>query len=170
VTPDGVGYVAALVLAAIFAVAALSKLRSREATVRSFEELGVPNPASAARLLPFPELAASVLLVAVPAVGGMVVLVLLAFFTTFLVNRLRAGVEAPCACFGAAGGRPLSWLTLGRNAMLAVLALLSLLTMRPAVPTPLDVIILLAPTLAATVVSSVAARTGWNRSLHQSQT
>jgi hypothetical protein len=152
-TPDGVGYVAALVLAAIFAVAALSKLRSREATVRSFEELGVPNPASAA-----------------PAVGGMVVLVLLAFFTTFLVNRLRAGVEAPCACFGAAGGRPLSWLTLGRNAMLAVLALLSLLTMRPAVPTPLDVIIILAPTLAATVVSSVAARTGWNRSLHQSQT
>jgi hypothetical protein len=170
VTPDGVGYVAALVLAAIFAVAALSKLRSREATVHSFEELGVPNPASAARLLPFPELAASVLLVVVPAVGGMVVLVLLAFFTTFLVNRLRAGVEAPCACFGAPGGRPLSWLTRGRNAMLAVLALAALLTMRPAMPTPLDVIVVLAPAMVVTIVSSVAARARRSRSLHQAQT
>jgi uncharacterized membrane protein YphA (DoxX/SURF4 family) len=167
VTLDGVGYVAAVALATIFAVAAISKLRSLEATVRSFEELGVPNPASAARLLPFPELAASVLLLVVPAVGGMVVLVLLAFFTTFLVNRLRAGVEAPCACFGAPGERPLSWLTLGRNALLAILALASLLTMQPAVPTPLDVIVILAPAVALTVISSVVARARRSRSLHQ---
>jgi hypothetical protein len=157
-TVDGVAYAAALLLAAIFAVAAFSKLRDREGTVESFRQLGVPNPEPAAGLLPLPELAAAFLLVLVPAVGGIVVLVLLAFFTTFLVDRLRSGVEAPCACFGASSDRPLSWLTLGRNLLLAVLAVATLFTMRPARPTLVDVAIVAVPTVIATVVLHLANR------------
>lgn len=150
-TVDGVAYAASVLLAAVFATAALSKLRDREGTAESLRLLGVPNPASAAGLLPLPELAAALLLVVVPAVGGIVALALLAFFTTFLVNRLRAGVQAPCACFGSSSDTPLSWLTLGRNALLGVLGVLALFTMRPALPTWVDVSLVALPALAVAV-------------------
>jgi hypothetical protein len=157
-TITGFGYAAALLLAGIFAMAAVSKLRDRGATVRSFRQLGVPRPESAARLLPMPEMAAAVLLVVVPAVGGIVVLVLLAFFTTFVVNRLRAGVDAPCACFGASSESPLSWLTLGRNGLLALLACASLVTVRPVRPTAIDLLVIGGGALLATLVLSATAR------------
>jgi uncharacterized membrane protein YphA (DoxX/SURF4 family) len=157
-TTDGLGYAAALLLAAIFVLAGASKLRDRDATVRSFRQLGVPGPDSAARLVPLPELAAAVLLVVVPAVGAIVALVLLALFTTFVVNRLRAGVDAPCACFGSTGGAPLSWLTLGRNALLAILAVMSLVTMQPVRPTWIDVLVVWGAAVLATVAMGVVAR------------
>lgn len=142
----GLGYSAALVLAVLFALAAAAKLRDQEATVRSFDALGVPNPASAARLLPLPELAVVALLVVVPVAGALAVLVLLAFFTTFLVGRLRAGVDAPCACFGASSSRPLSWAAIGRNALMGALAVTALLATRPVVPTVADLAVVLAAT------------------------
>ncbi len=115
-TLAGLGYAAALVLAALLIIAAVAKAIAPDETRRSFQQLGVPNPESAARLVPLPEFAAAVLLIVVPAVGGIATLMLLAFFSTFIVTRLRAGVVAPCACFGAASAQPLSWLAIARNA------------------------------------------------------
>jgi hypothetical protein len=143
VTLDGLGYAAAIALAAMLAFSAVAKLLTPVETERSFVALGVPNAAAAARFVPLPELVAGVLLLVVPAVGGIAVLMLLAFFSTFVVTRLRAGVVAPCACFGAASNRPISWLTLARNAALALLAVASLATLRPVLPTLLDVVAVL---------------------------
>jgi len=63
----------------------------------------------------------------------------LAFFTTFLVLRLREGVEAPCACFGSASQAPLSAANIVGNAFLMVLAIFSLAATRPTRPTLGDV-------------------------------
>lgn len=146
VSADGIGYAAAVVLAVVFALSALAKLRDPASTAEAFAAIGVPNPDSTSRLLPFPELAIVVLLLVVPAGGAVAVLVLLAFFTTFLIGRIRAGVSAPCACFGAASLRPISWLTVARNGALAALALLALLALQPAVPSLADAVIVIALT------------------------
>lgn len=146
VTADGIGYAAAVVLAIVFAMSAIAKLRDPASTAEAFAAIGVPNPESTSRLLPFPELAIVVLLLVIPAGGAIAVLVLLAFFTTFLIGRIRAGVSAPCACFGAASLRPISWLTVARNGALAALALLSLLATHPTRPTVADAAIVVALT------------------------
>jgi hypothetical protein len=159
VTAAGIGYTAAVTLAALFAVAAVAKLRDPEEVVRSFEALGVPNPEATGRLLPLPELATVVLLMVVPPAGGIAALVLLAFFTTFIVRRVRAGVRAPCNCFGDVSARPLSWLAVARNGVFMVLAGLSLLTTRPVRPTLLEVAVV----VGATVVSLVAIMVAGDR-------
>jgi hypothetical protein len=158
VTLDGLGYAAAIVLAALLVLSATAKLVAPAETEDSFAALGVPNAAAAARFVPLPELAAGVLLVVVPAVGGIAVLMLLAFFSTFVVTRLRAGIVAPCACFGAASNRPLSWLTLARNAALALLAVASLATMRPVLPTLLDVVVVLSYVVVVAILLQVGDR------------
>lgn len=147
-TPDGIGYTAAVTLAAFFALAAVAKLRDPESTVESFEALGVPNAPATGRLLPLPELATVVLLLVVPAAGGLIALVLLVFFTTFLVRRLRAGVAAPCNCFADVATRPLSWLAVARNALFMALAALSLLATRPARPSWVEVLVVVVPAVA----------------------
>jgi hypothetical protein len=158
VTLDGLGYSAAIALAMLLLLSATAKLVTPRETERSFVALGVPNAATAARFVPLPELAAAVLLAVVPAVGGVAVLMLLAFFTTFVVSRLRAGTVAPCACFGAASNQPLSWLTLARNAALGLLAVLSLATSRPVRPTLPDVVAVLVYVVVVAMALQVGDR------------
>ena len=151
-TLQGLGYSAALVLALMFAVAALAKLRDRDGTAAAFFALGVPNPERAARFLPLPELAAVVLLLTVPFAGAIVVLALLALFTTFMVGRLRAGLVAPCACFGATTSQPISWVSVCRNLLMGALAVLALGATRPVVPTIGEVTAVAGATLVGTLV------------------
>jgi hypothetical protein len=136
----GIGYASAIALAILLLVAAAAKALAPVETARSFAALGVPRPDAAARFVPLPEVAAAVLLLIVPAIGGIATLMLLAFFSTFVVTRLRAGIAAPCACFGAASSAPLSWLTLVRNCALGLLGLASLVTLRPVMPSWADVV------------------------------
>lgn len=128
---SGIGYAAAVATAAIFAVAAIAKLRDVVATEREFSALGVPRPAFFARFVPIAELSIVVLLLIVPPAGAIAALVSLAFFTTFLIGRLRAGVRAPCACFGSARARPISAMNIVRNIALMSLAAASLMTEQP---------------------------------------
>lgn len=153
-TAEGLGYAAALVLATTFGVAAVTKLRDPAGTRRSFEALGVPDAGTTSRLLPLPELAVVVLLAVVPVAGALAVLVLLAFFTTFLVGRVRAGVAAPCSCFGSASSSPLSWVTVARNVGLGAFAAAALLATRPVVPTAADGTVV----VAAFLVGALALR------------
>jgi uncharacterized membrane protein YphA (DoxX/SURF4 family) len=148
VTASGVGYVAAVVVAALFAAAAAAKLRDLRGTSVDFDRLGIPNPDVFARLVPLAELAVVALLLIVPAGGAIAALVTLAFFTTFLVGRLRAGVTAPCACFGAASKAPLSGIEIARNAGLMVLSAVALAATRPVRPSIADLVVVLVPTLA----------------------
>ena len=136
----GLGYSAAAVLAALFATASIAKLRDLPATLQQFTALGLPRPGVFTRLVPLAELALVVLLLIVPAVGAIFALVTLAFFTTFLVGRIRAGVTAPCACFGATVSTPLSRVDIVRNLLLAGLAGLALMASRPIAPGAADLL------------------------------
>jgi uncharacterized membrane protein YphA (DoxX/SURF4 family) len=148
VTASGIGYVAAVVVAAVFATAAIAKLRDLRQTSADFDRLGLPNPDVFARIVPLAELGVALLLLIVPAGGAIAALVTLAFFTTFLVGRLRAGVTAPCACFGTAAKAPLSGIEIARNVGLMVLAAAALAAERPVRPTVGDLAAVLVPTVA----------------------
>ena len=148
-TVSGLGYAAAVALAAIFAIAAVAKLRDISATERHIVGLGLPRASFFARFVPLAELSIVALLLIVPPAGALAALVSLAFFTTFLIGRLRAGVRAPCACFGSSRARPISARDVIRNLLLMALALVCLATDRPTAITLLDA-------LAVVVVIAVA--------------
>ena len=141
-TLAGFGYTCALALAVVLAVAAVAKLRDLDATARSFADLGLPRPATMARVVPAIEGGTAVILVLTPVLGGFVALALLAFFTTFLVSRLLAGVQAPCSCFGSSRRDPISAANLVGNGFLILLALGALASSGPQVPAAADVALL----------------------------
>jgi uncharacterized membrane protein YphA (DoxX/SURF4 family) len=58
----------------------------------------------------------------VPAVGA---LVMLLAFTIVLLMALRGATRPVCACFGAWSPSPISWASVGRNLVLAFLALVA---------------------------------------------
>ena len=155
---SGLGYAAAAALAAIFAIAAVAKLRDLTTTEREFTALGLPRAAFFARFVPLAELSIVALLLIVPPAGAIAALVSLAFFTTFLIGRLRAGVRVPCACFGAARARPISVLDVIRNLLLMGLAIVSFATDRPTRIGPLDALVVLAAIALATLALQVAGR------------
>lgn len=113
--------VARLLLAGVFAVAAVAKLRRQHALQEALAEI-VPLRlvTSAAVFVALVELAVAAALVApqTATVAALAALVLLALFTTFI--GLRGDAAAACGCFGSstalAGGR----LPFLRNGLLAV--------------------------------------------------
>jgi uncharacterized membrane protein YphA (DoxX/SURF4 family) len=117
-----------LVLAAVFLVAAVGKVRDQAGTRRSLESFGVPRTIApaAAMVLPVAELAIAVALVPVATAwaAGIAALVLLVAFTAALAIGLLRGVEAECHCFGAVSSRPVGPGTLARNLLLVALAAL----------------------------------------------
>ena len=157
-TASGLGYTAAVVVAAVFAVAGVAKLRDLGGTARDFYRLGIPDAGLLAWIVPLAELSVTVLLLIVPPAGAIAALVTLAFFTTFLLGRLRAGVRAPCACFGATSKAPLSSLEIARNVGLLALSALALATDRPATPTVLDVMVVGGATAAGAALLRVLRR------------
>jgi uncharacterized membrane protein YphA (DoxX/SURF4 family) len=158
VSSTGVGYAAAVALAAIFAIAAVAKLRDVSATERDFAGLGIPRASFFARFVPIAELSIVALLLIVPPAGAIAALVSLAFFTTFLIGRLRAGVRAPCACFGSSRAQPISVRDVIRNLLLMALAVVSLATDRPTTIAPLDALAVLAVIAAAGGALHLAGR------------
>lgn len=126
-TFGGVAYVVAVVLAVVFVVAAVAKLRDLAVVERDFTAMGLRRPYLLARLVPGAELAIAALLVLDPPVGAAIAFVALAAMTIVLVRLLRAGVTTYCACFGAAStNAALSWREVARNAVLIAMAVLAL--------------------------------------------
>ena len=122
--------IARLLLAAVFAVAAVTKLADREGTKKAVIAFGTPERLAAplAILLPLAELAvAGLLLPATTAVYGAVgALVLLAVFSIAIAVSLARGRTPDCHCFGQLHSEPASWKTLVRNGALAVVAVVAL--------------------------------------------
>ena len=143
ITAGGLGYTAAVVLAAVFALASVAKLRDLPATLEQFNALGLPRAGVFTRIVPLAELSLVILLLVVPPVGAIAALITLAFFTTFLVGRVRAGVHTPCACFGATVATLLSWVDISRNLGLMMLALLALTASRPTAPNVVELVLVL---------------------------
>jgi len=129
-----VGYLAALVLAAVFGWAGVAKLGARDRTARTFRALRLPAPGGLAVAVPAVELGLAVALVVVPGWAAAGALALLAAFTVFLARAVRSGVDVGCGCFGSAGNDPVSGVELVRNALLALAAALALAAPSPTVP------------------------------------
>lgn len=124
---DTVARVAAVVLGAVFVVAAVSKIAAGTAWVSQARELGAP--VAVATVLPGVELVIGALLIAgiagmLPAVAAAVMLVL---FSVVIARQLVDGRHPPCACFGAWSQKPIGEGHLARNAGLFVLALVAIL-------------------------------------------
>lgn len=148
----GAGTTAAVLLAAVFVLAAAAKLRRPRTTQVAFAGLGLPAPAALARLVPAAELALAAALVARPRWGGLLALGALGGFTAVLARALGAGADVRCGCFGAGDGRRVSWVEPVRNALLALAAGAALAAPRPVVPALAEVVAVTTAALAALVV------------------
>jgi len=120
--------IACVIVCAVFAVSAVTKVLDLAGTRRMLAEFGMPStyvPAIAV-LLPVVEIAAAVT-VAVPATawfGGALALALLAAFTAAIVANLGLGRTPECRCFGRLGAAPIDRRAVARNVLLAVPAVL----------------------------------------------
>jgi len=114
--------VASVLLGAVFVVSGVLKLASPVQWLTQSAGLGVPS--AVARVLPIVELVVGALLIAQIArrAAAIVAGVMLLAFTALLVVRLLQGRRPPCACFGALSSKPISWLSVARNAVLIALA------------------------------------------------
>ena len=127
-----IGGAAALVLAVVFAWAAVAKLRTPAPTTTSFHGLGLPAAPVLAKAVPAVELAVAVGLVLAPGLAAWVALALLLGFSVVIARAVAAGSTVTCACFGAAAAadddedaRPVSVVELVRNAGLGGLAIVA---------------------------------------------
>ncbi len=134
-TASAFGAIAAILSAAVFAVASVSKALCPAETTAAFEALGVRSAASMARLVPLVEAVTAVALVVAPPIGAAMGLFLLVAFTAILVEVIRRGVRVRCACFGAASSHSVSVADLARNAGLVMLAIVALWSQTPPHPT-----------------------------------
>ncbi|MFN0153591.1 MAG: TlpA family protein disulfide reductase [Gaiella sp.] len=120
------GLVARLILAGVFAVAAITKLVDREGTRKAVAAFGAPARIAAALAigLPLAELAVAGLLLpsSTAAAGALGALVLLGTFTAAIAWNLARRRTPDCHCFGQLHSAPASWKTLARNAVLLALA------------------------------------------------
>jgi uncharacterized membrane protein YphA (DoxX/SURF4 family) len=124
---DVVARLAAVLLGAVFVVAAVAKIVAGTTWIAQARELGAPTPVATA--LPGVELVLGALLVAgiaapVPAV---LAAVLLLGFSVAIARQLVDGRHPPCACFGAWSQRPLGEGHLLRNAALILVAVVAVL-------------------------------------------
>jgi thiol-disulfide isomerase/thioredoxin/uncharacterized membrane protein YphA (DoxX/SURF4 family) len=118
--------VARLLLAAVFAFAAIGKLLDHGGSRQAVADFGVPDPlvGPVAAVLPVAELAVAVALL-VPATarwGAVGALLLLGAFVAAIARSMIRGEAPDCHCFGALHSEPAGWRTLARNALLAGVA------------------------------------------------
>ena len=116
-------------LAALFAVAAISKLGAMEefhGVVRNFRLLPDPLAKPVAMALPVAELAvAAGLLIAplAPPAALTAALLLAGFGIAIAINVMRGRTAIDCGCFRNGMKQRISWAMVGRNAVLTAMAL-----------------------------------------------
>jgi uncharacterized membrane protein YphA (DoxX/SURF4 family) len=115
-----------IVVGAVFLASGALKLRQRSwpATARTFGAPGFVIP-----VLPWTELVLGALLAA--QIGGpwtpLAALVLLLAFTVAIAVQLARGRLVPCACFGELSAKPVSGMTIVRNAGLCIITLVAVI-------------------------------------------
>jgi peroxiredoxin/uncharacterized membrane protein YphA (DoxX/SURF4 family) len=115
-----------LLLAAVFAVAGVAKLRDAEGSRSALEDFGVPARFTrlGGVLLPLAEIAVAVALLFPPSArwAAVAATVLLGAFMLAIGNAMRHGREPDCHCFGQLHSEPAGRGTLVRNAVLLAAA------------------------------------------------
>lgn len=112
---SGVGSTMAILLAAVFAVAAVTKLTDRAGTVAEFSQLRIPRPNLLAPLVSLVELITAAALLLQPRAGAILAIGLLGCFTAVIVATIRSGRTVSCGCLGALSRQPVSITTVARN-------------------------------------------------------
>ena len=125
---DAAIYGSRILLAVVFAVAALSKASNWTASRQALKEFGLPADLAriAAAILPPIEfvLAALLLSGAFAWWGAVMAAALLFLFMAAMIVNLARGLTPACNCFGQLHSKPIGWSTVLRNAILLSLALL----------------------------------------------
>ena len=120
---------ARLLLAGVFAVAAVGKLADLRGSRASLVGFGLPKGPAAVlgTALPLAELTVAIALVPRPSAiwGAAGALALLIAFAAGIGTALRRGEAPPCNCFGAIHSAPASRTTLARNLALAAVAVVA---------------------------------------------
>ncbi len=112
---------------AVFIFSSTQKLIDRRGWVAQAAQLGVPR-SIASIVAPLEGLVGVVLIAQIWTVTALLSsLTLLVAFTLLLVSLLARGLRPPCACFGAARTRPISWWTVVRNVVFIAINLVALL-------------------------------------------
>lgn len=126
-----------LLLAAVFAVAAVAKLADREGSRRTVRDFG--GPAWLAIGLPVAELAIAAALVpaAMAHVAALAAAGLLLVFAAAVANARVRGRQPGCGCLGRLYSKPAGWGTVARNVLLAGGALM-IASQPSAAPTRVD--------------------------------
>lgn len=118
-------------LAAVFVLAAATKVADRDGFRQAVREFNAPEWAVApvAVLIPIWEFAAAILLLIQPTImaGAVVALALLAVFCAGITYNLMQGRTPDCHCFGQVHSEPIGASTLYRNGVLAAMAIFVLL-------------------------------------------
>ncbi|MGI9597385.1 MAG: MauE/DoxX family redox-associated membrane protein [Acidimicrobiales bacterium] len=130
----GIASTMAVALAAVFAVAAATKISSRSTTVGEFDQLGLPAPAILARIVPAAELIVTAALVIRPRLGATMATIMLLGFTAVIVATIRSGRTVSCGCLGALGRQPITAATAARNLAFLAMAGLASTTSSLAMP------------------------------------
>ncbi len=108
-------------LAAVFVIAAVSKLRDLEGTRRSVVSFGVPESIASAFSVALPIIeivaAAMLLMVATSWFGAITVTALLVGFTLAIGVQLAKGAEPDCHCFGQLSAEKIGISSILRNAI-----------------------------------------------------
>jgi hypothetical protein len=113
-------------LAAVFLLAAVSKLADRRASRAAVVAFGVPEHAagalSAGLIGGELAIAAALLFDASKTVGAVAALALLAIVSAAAATNLLRGRDPECRCFGRLSRSSIGWATLTRNALLTSIA------------------------------------------------
>jgi hypothetical protein len=163
---DDVAYLSALVLAATFVWAAVTKLTDRARTAAGFAALGVPRAATAARVVPAIELVLAAALALAPAPAAVLAGALLVAFTIVLARAIAQGVRVGCGCFGSSRREHVSPADLVRNALLLAAAVVATGASGPTWPALAAVgLVAVATIVVVVVLALVELRTATGRLL-----
>jgi len=117
---------ARLLLAAVFLVAAIAKLRDPAGSRKAVGDFGMPAALASpfAFMLPFAEIAVAVALVPTASAwyGAAGALVLMAVFTAAIIVNLLLGRRPDCHCFGELTNSAIGWPTVARNVAIGAVA------------------------------------------------
>lgn len=120
-----------LTLAGIFGTAGIAKLLDREGTEKALADFGVPRSLVpvGAYLLPLGELALAISLFPIESswYAAVASAALLAVFTGAMAYQMARGNNPECHCFGQIQSEPISPLSVVRNALMMVPAIVLLL-------------------------------------------
>jgi uncharacterized membrane protein YphA (DoxX/SURF4 family) len=120
-----IGAVAAVVVAVVFLLAAITKLARPAEWKAQAADLGVPS--ALASVVPFVEVVLGALLLVQwhRHVMAWCAVAVLALFTALLVVRLAQGRRSPCACFGSLSAKPIGPHSVARNAVFIAVAVVA---------------------------------------------